>query len=255
MQKNKDIGSKLKKYRKIRRLSQMDVELGIESAFGSISRIESGRVNPTKETIEKIAKLLAFTDRELDYLIGPTSVPPTIEECDLAEREVAEYFHKDALIAYLVDDRFRLITMSQALYRLLDLSDLQIEQVRYKTLVELVINRELGIRKFFENKYEQNLKLIIERFIYEMGHMIDDEFYIKQKELIMADPMASSIWKELNNTKSGIFGYNEHKITFSHGGIELPLRYINEPLAKYKRFVIVEYVPTDELKSLISTVH
>ena len=60
------IGQRLKFFRTQLNVSQMDVELAIDAAFGSVSRMESGRVNPTKETVEKIAKALKLSDRELD---------------------------------------------------------------------------------------------------------------------------------------------------------------------------------------------
>lgn len=231
----------------------MDIELGICASFGSISRIESGKVNPTKETIEKIATILSLTDRELDYLVGPTSVPATIEECDLAENETNEYFQDKYAVAYLTDDRLRMIRMSSALYKILNLTPEQVEQIRYKTLVEFLLVEKYGIKKFFVINYERNLSLIIQRFVAETGHMIDDESYLAQRELILSDPIASRIWFEvINNGHNNIFKYDEHFITFNYFGTELKLRYINEPLAKYKRFHIIEYIPTDELKMLLA---
>jgi len=43
-------GRAIRKARLNAELSQMDLELAIGAAFGSISRLESGKVNPTKET-------------------------------------------------------------------------------------------------------------------------------------------------------------------------------------------------------------
>jgi DNA-binding XRE family transcriptional regulator len=67
---NHTIGQKLKLYRTQTQMSQMDLEVAIDASFGSISRIETGRVNPTKETIISIAKVLRMQTREIADLFG-----------------------------------------------------------------------------------------------------------------------------------------------------------------------------------------
>jgi transcriptional regulator with XRE-family HTH domain len=52
------LGDKLKFYRRNRNLSQMDLELAINAAFGSISRFENNIISPSRETILRIAKVL-----------------------------------------------------------------------------------------------------------------------------------------------------------------------------------------------------
>ncbi len=52
------LGQKIRHYRKQNHFSQMDLELEIDASPGTISRIEKGRINPTKETIIKIADAL-----------------------------------------------------------------------------------------------------------------------------------------------------------------------------------------------------
>lgn len=54
------LGQKISFYRKRAKLSQLELELEIDAAQGSISRIENGQVNPTKETIRKIIDVLAL---------------------------------------------------------------------------------------------------------------------------------------------------------------------------------------------------
>jgi transcriptional regulator with XRE-family HTH domain len=52
------LGQKISFYRKRAKLSQLELELEIDASQGSISRIENGQVNPTKETIRKIIDVL-----------------------------------------------------------------------------------------------------------------------------------------------------------------------------------------------------
>jgi transcriptional regulator with XRE-family HTH domain len=62
------VGEKIKKFRKRAGVSQFELELRIDASPGSISRIESGQVNPTKETLMKISRALNLTTSELGYI-------------------------------------------------------------------------------------------------------------------------------------------------------------------------------------------
>lgn len=64
------LGQKIRRFRKRAALSQLSLELVIEASPGSLSRIESGKVNPTKETIVDIAKALKLETREIASLFG-----------------------------------------------------------------------------------------------------------------------------------------------------------------------------------------
>lgn len=74
------VGQKLKYFRKRAGLSQLDLGTEAHMAEGSVSRMENGLINPSKETIFKIADLLKLNPRELDYITGITAEPATPEE-------------------------------------------------------------------------------------------------------------------------------------------------------------------------------
>lgn len=67
---SKSIGEKIKYFRKRARKSQIELENSINASQGSISRIESGQINPTKETILKICEALNLTDHEKSYVFS-----------------------------------------------------------------------------------------------------------------------------------------------------------------------------------------
>lgn len=58
------IGEKIRKYRKRAGLSQFELEMQIGASYGSMSRIENGAVNPSKETIQKIIEKLNLNTYE-----------------------------------------------------------------------------------------------------------------------------------------------------------------------------------------------
>jgi transcriptional regulator with XRE-family HTH domain len=64
------VGQKIRRFRKRAGLSQLSLELAIEASPGSLSRIESGKVNPTKETIVDIATALELETKEIACLFG-----------------------------------------------------------------------------------------------------------------------------------------------------------------------------------------
>ncbi len=64
------LGQKIKRFRKRAGLSQLALELAIEASPGSLSRIENGKVNPTKETIIEIARVLKLKTSEIASLFG-----------------------------------------------------------------------------------------------------------------------------------------------------------------------------------------
>ncbi len=64
------LGKKIQFFRKRVGYSQFDLELKIKSASGSISRIENGKVNPSKETLCKIGEVLNLSIDEIGPLFG-----------------------------------------------------------------------------------------------------------------------------------------------------------------------------------------
>jgi transcriptional regulator with XRE-family HTH domain len=75
------VGEKIKKFRKRAGVSQFELELRINASPGSISRIESGQVNPTKETISKIVQVLNLKMQEAAalYEIRTDELPQLVQ--------------------------------------------------------------------------------------------------------------------------------------------------------------------------------
>lgn len=67
---NYSTGQRIKQFRKRAKVTQLELELRINASFGSISRIENGITNPTKETLLEIAKALNLNPLETAMLFG-----------------------------------------------------------------------------------------------------------------------------------------------------------------------------------------
>jgi len=64
------LGQKIRNFRIRSGKSQMDLELEIGASAGSLSRIENGEVNPTKETLIKLINILNLSSFESASLFG-----------------------------------------------------------------------------------------------------------------------------------------------------------------------------------------
>lgn len=62
------LGEKVRFFRLRKRVSQLDLEINSELATGTVSRIERNLIDPTKQTLFKIAKYLELDSKEIAYL-------------------------------------------------------------------------------------------------------------------------------------------------------------------------------------------
>ena len=133
-----NLGQKLRYFRNSKGISQMDIEISTDLAFGCVSRFESGKTNPTKESIYKISEILNLSNAELDYLVGSTANPANDNEIQEALKEIEYYFQKPLVLALLIDDRFRLIEMSKTYKQIIGINDTEFNStLKLKTLPEL----------------------------------------------------------------------------------------------------------------------
>jgi len=58
-------GEKIRFFRNRARMSQMDIEVEADIAYGTVSKIERNLIDPTKETIHKIAIALNLSGKEI----------------------------------------------------------------------------------------------------------------------------------------------------------------------------------------------
>ena len=79
-----NLGQKIRMYRERAGLSQMELELEIGASPGSLSRIENGQTNPSKETIYKVSEALELSAREIKSLFE-------IDNSDIREFSEATY--------------------------------------------------------------------------------------------------------------------------------------------------------------------
>ena len=254
MEDQKVLGQRIRSFRKRAGLSQMNLELELESSPGSLSRIENGEVNPTKETLYKISDHLDLSNQERQYLYGSWFNPASESEVLLAIEDTSEYFNKKGVLAYILDERFRFISVSRSFRKILGFSAEQEKQAYLQPFISLIVNNEFGIRDLFpDGIYEELLFNILASFYSDCGFMQDDEIVKAQIETITKNKISRKIWEEI--LEKPIRKYNEidsRKVILKISGVEVEMHYVREPLYRNRRFEIVEYSPSHPFVKLIN---
>ncbi len=252
------IGRRLKNFRKSKNITQQEIELRCGLSSGGLSRIENGLVNPTKETILKIANILNLNEKQISYLIGPLRLPATQKEINFAIDEVREYFSNRKVFAYLIDDRFRLLYLSKGFLRFLNLFGINLIEVEKSfighSLSKITFDKRVNAFKFLDkSKREEILTYQLARFVNEVGFMKDDKFYLEGVKYIRSNPIASRIFDDILNgkIKPNVNSINSKIIVYNWFGMKFRLKYFREKLATRFRFETLEYFPTNRLLKFI----
>lgn len=248
------LGEKLKYFRKRNNLSQMELEVATNSAAGAVSRIEKGVINPTKETILKIAEVLGLNDYEISYLIGKIAYPATTEEVQSARDAVKKYFNKKSTLAYMTDERSRLIDISKGFRLLIGLNEEKYENLIGQSFPIMLLRDEFGLKKFIDpEKLEKVLRDAFSRTYAEMGFMIGDPHREIVLEELRNHPSIHNHWLKLENQKNQIEMRTIDSLTvyLIYNNRKIKMAYHTEVLPSNPRFLILEYKPTNYLIKIL----
>jgi len=246
------LGNKIRVFRKLKGLSQLDLELAIGASTGTISRIENNDTNPSKETILKIAKVLGLNHLELDYLIGYIAEPATIEEINKARVDVKEFMCKKGTLAYVVDDRSRMIDISDTFCKLGKLPPK--ETFLLNPMIKLTFNQSYGIRKnlngelFYKTAFQATLRNYQETYFME-----GDPVYQEMMEYLKINEEANAVWNDVKNyyDKYNVRHEDTREVFFSINGVKVKMIYSVEPLWSDHRFRILQYTPDNYIAKLL----
>lgn len=248
-------GKKIRYFRERVNESQLNIELAMNASPGTLSRIENGQTNPTKETLLKISRYLKLNRLETAYLLGDTDKPSSIEEINEVRDRLKEYFGKKDVVAYLTDDRYRLVAASKGIQQLMDVSPEHLKKLLGESLIKILMDDSLGIKKFVaDDEYKTILKNLIYRYYVEVGFMICDEKNLETIEFILHNSEAKKYWEESHKDyleNKSIYTLESRKVTFKFGFLTVPMYFTVEPLTWNERFQMVEYMPTNLIIRLL----
>lgn len=253
---NLTLGKRLKFFRERAHISQFDLESQMGAASGMISRIESGKVNPSKETVIGITNILGLIEKETAYLIGDIASPADEQEIKKIKLEIQPYFSNKKVLAYLLDDRNRVIDVSEGFLKFLGWDKGTVEKIHNRTYIEVILDPMFGIKKLLsEKEYPETVESMLNRFYFEMGFMKDDEFYSNTIKTIENEPIANKIWEGILDNPPKFFStLNSRTVVFKLFGFNVPLVYSIEPMSSNNRFEMIEYTPTSKFVRLLNKI-
>jgi len=243
------LGNKIRVFRKLKGLSQLDLELTIGASTGTISRIENCDINPTKETILKIAKVLKLNSLELEYLIGYLAEPASIQEIEEIRNSLKNELNKSTFFAYILDDRHRFIDISKGFRFATQMSDEDYQSTLLKFTPEVFLNEKLPFMRHVETSHVD--EVFAYRFLevyQDMFFMEGDEAFDEMMKFIKSNPKAEIFWdKAAELYKSLIYRtYSAKELKLSMFGAKFNINYNVEKINNSNRFRLVEFKATNK---------
>lgn len=120
-----EVGPLLRHWRNVRRLSQLELALNADVSARHVSYIETGRSQPSREMVLRLAGALNVPLRERNPLLIAAGFAPSYFETDLAEPEMAQVRraieltlrHQEPYPAFVLDRRWQIRMANEAASR------------------------------------------------------------------------------------------------------------------------------------------
>lgn len=241
MESKLSIGQKVKKFRIRAGVSQMDLELAIGAASGSISRIEVEKVNPTKETLLSIAQVLHLTSTETSYLLGIGHDDPTPEDIARAKKEVANLMASPQVFAYLLDNKARMVEVSQG-FKDFFANSFNTDVLIGHHINEIIFNPELKIMDALASEsVELMAKVTAAVFKQEREYLLDEPWWKETVARILEYPLFRKYWEIEDSEYIDLLAPDMRIAYFKINEQKQKMIYHHTLLSMDNRFMIVEY--------------
>lgn len=250
------IGQKVRNFRKDRGLSQLELETLIDASPGSISRIEKSDTNPTKETLGRIAKALSLNKFEVDHLVGTTHEPVSQEEINEVIDCYRDYMNNKGVLAYIIDERYRLIHISKDFPKFLGLSDEDMKNALGQSLIKVMLDPAYKVFPFINtSEIEDLLFHNFAKYYFSTHFMVGDKFLKDSINAINSNKIAQKVWGKINEQKPrDINTMQSRKVKFKLGKLDIDMWYSVELVSMNPRFEIIEYIPTNKILRLLTRI-
>lgn len=233
------LGEKIRHYRQRANLSQLELETEIDASVGSISRIEAGKVNPTKETLIDLGRSLSLTQQELSDLMQIRPLTPSEEEVQAALAEVAPRLADPNVAAYLLDENSVVYKFSRGFLTRLGLQEEKIKEVYGKKGV---------LEVFFDPKYGIVQKLDIPRTVgaivveLRRAKLLNPLYGEKALAIVKGFPLLNKLISNPDEvTAKETYSPDRKRIYIHLDNVLHSAQYSRETLLTNPRFVLVEF--------------
>lgn len=240
------LGRKIYVLREERKLSQSKLEVEAGLSFGTISRIENGVINPTKETIIKIAKALELLDDEYHYLLSPQRSLPNTDEVNKIVDIYSNKIDSSAIPMYLMDCKFRVWYWNDRIVELLGLSKIaDLDEKRGQTTMKILLSKDYGVRRRIPiHLFPKIIKEQVDMYKIIVRKYKNEEIVYKEIRELSKDETFNELWRsELKTNFIPIA--NEFYIYYN--SMLLSIDIVTSFLNVDNRFMLVCYYPKDQL--------
>jgi transcriptional regulator with XRE-family HTH domain len=237
------LGEKIRFFRTQKKLSQSQLELDADLSFGTVSRIECGQINPTKETLVKIAQELKLTTTDLNYLIELKKSDPTKEEIASTVKEVQPLLDQETLPAYVMDNRFRIWAGNKMLLEIFGVSKEDAEKNYGSNVLQLTFTMFNIINKIPKKYLIPVLKEQLAIFKQESDRFSQENYAQELFKSLQENKLFSKLWKSDLPDQSL---FRRAKYYLNYKGKTLNIFITRSPIPADERFIFVEYFPQDK---------
>jgi len=243
------LGNKIRVFRKLKGFSQLELELAVGLSTGTISRIENNDINPPKETILKISKVLKLNGLELEYLIGYLAEPASKEEIEDIRQSLKSELDNPFFFGYILDDRHRFIDISKGFRIATKMSEEEYKYTFLKSTPEIFLTEKIPFIRSIDPKYVD--EIVGYRFLevyQDMYFMQGDKPYDEMIHFINSNPKTLEYWNKASEMyKSLIYRtYSAKELKLNLYGTQFDITYTVERLNYSNRFRLVEFKPTNK---------
>jgi len=237
------LGRKIYVLREDRSLSQTKLEVEAGLSFGTLSRIENGNINPTKETIIKIAQVLDLHDDEFNYLISLQKSSPDVDEIERVVGLVSEEIKNERIPAYLIDTKLRVWDWNKMILKLIGADDNSAEKYRGYTCMRLLFFSEFNIRnKIPKEKLGKIIKQQVDTYKYVSNKYRNETFTNSEIRELLKDVSFKHAWKTESELK---YFPIKNEFHLKYGNNILNIDILLNRFSSDNRFIIVKYYPKD----------
>lgn len=237
------IGRKLYVFREDRKFSQSKLELEAGLSFGTISRIENGTVNPTKETLKKLAEVLNLDDDEFFYLIRSKNSTPTQQEINEIVKKLNPVIGESEFPCYLMDCEFRVWGWNSIILELFGIDPDKTEKYKGQSVMKILFLSEFNLRnKIPRNKLTEIITQQVLGYRKVVKKYKNEFFTSKEIRSLLKDRQFSSVWNTYSETQEWPVA-NDFYLNYNNQTLNIEV--INNFLAFDQRFILVKYYPKD----------
>ena len=200
---DKSFGLLLRRWRAIRHISQLHLALDADISTRHLSCVETGRAQPSREMVLRLAEALQIPLRERNALLLAAGYAPLYRQTDLdapemeAARRAVDLLLKqqEPFPGFVIDRYWNMLSMNVGTKRLLALFP-DCDSVKPRNAIRLAFHPK-GLRRFIEN-WESVAARLIQRVHREVAANPSDQTMKCFLEELLSYPDVPSRWRMLD---------------------------------------------------------